>query len=88
MKAIEFEKVRFSYESDNASKTDDVFSVDTSFALNGVDFSVEEGEFVAVLGHNGSGKSTLARLVNGLLTPSEGKITVLGLDASAPKKPF
>ena len=88
MKAIEFEKVRFSYESDNASKTDDVFSVDTSFALNGVDFSVEEGEFVAVLGHNGSGKSTLARLVNGLLTPSEGKITVLGLDASEPKNLF
>lgn len=88
MKTIEFEKVRFSYESDNASKTDDVFSVDTSFALNGVDFSVEEGEFVAVLGHNGSGKSTLARLVNGLLTPSEGKITVLGLDASNPKNLF
>ena len=88
MKAIQFEKVRFSYESENASATDDVFSSNTAFALNGVDFSVEEGEFVAVLGHNGSGKSTLARLVNGLLTPSEGNITVLGLDATDSKNLF
>ena len=77
LKAIEFEKVHFSYESNEEffSNTD----ARSAFALDGVDFSVEEGEFVAVLGHNGGGKSTLARLVNGLLTPSSGKISVFGM---------
>lgn len=88
MNAIKFENVRFSYDTDNASQSEDVFSVDTPFALNGIDLSVEEGEFVAVLGHNGSGKSTLARLVNGLLFPTEGNITVLGLDAKEQKNLF
>lgn len=73
MKAIEFNNVHFSYTDEN----EDVFSSD-SFCLHNVDFSVEEGEFVAVLGHNGSGKSTLARLTNGLLTPSAGTIKVFG----------
>lgn len=77
MQAIRFEKVYFSYGDE-----------ENAFALNGVDFSVEEGEFVAVLGHNGSGKSTLARLADGLLSPAEGKITVLGLDASDDKNAF
>ncbi len=87
MEAIKFEKVHFSYRADG-TENDDVFSSDASFSLDGLDFSVEEGEFVAVLGHNGSGKSTLARLTNGLLTPSEGKITVMGLDAGDEKNLF
>ena len=73
-----FEKVTFSYEAEN----DDIFADSATFSLSETDFSVEQGEFVAVLGHNGSGKSTLARLINGLLTPTSGKITVLGLDAT------
>ncbi len=83
MKAIEFEKVRFSYEAKESGSEE---LSDVVFALNGVDFSVEEGEFVAVLGHNGSGKSTLARLVNGLLTPTEGKITVFGQEVTDGKE--
>lgn len=83
MKAIEFANVHFSYKDGN----DDVFS-SNSFCLNNVNFSVEEGEFVAVLGHNGSGKSTLARLTNGLLSPTSGKITVFGLDAKAEENLF
>ncbi|MBQ8284470.1 MAG: energy-coupling factor transporter ATPase [Clostridia bacterium] len=79
MEAVKFENVRFAYK--DGGEESDVFSSETAFALSGVNFSVEEGEFVAVLGHNGSGKSTLARLTNGLLTPSEGKITVMGLNA-------
>jgi energy-coupling factor transport system ATP-binding protein len=87
MTAIQFEKVYFSYESGD-EHGNDVFDTQASFALNGVDFSVEEGEFVAVLGHNGSGKSTLARLTNGLLSPKEGKITVFDLDTANDKSLF
>ncbi|MBQ8308739.1 MAG: energy-coupling factor transporter ATPase [Clostridia bacterium] len=89
MEAIRFEKVCFSYQTGGAESTDgDIFSPDASFSLDGIDLSVEEGEFVAVLGHNGSGKSTLARLTNGLLTPTAGKITVMGLDAGEGKNLF
>lgn len=65
MKAIDFEDVSFCYE-------------EGAFALQHLNFSVEEGEFVAVLGHNGSGKSTLARLCNGLLTADGGHIRIFG----------
>ena len=87
MDAIRFEKVRFSYETDGGNGGD-VFSQDVAFCLEDLDFSVSEGEFVAVLGHNGSGKSTLARLSNGLLSPQSGKITVMGLDAGEAENLF
>ena len=44
--------------------------------LNDLSMKIEDGSFVAVLGHNGSGKSTLAKLLNMILTPTEGKITL------------
>ena len=65
MQALEFKGVAFSYG-------------DGSFTIKNLNFSVEEGEFVAVLGHNGSGKSTLARLANGLLEADAGEISVFG----------
>ena len=46
------------------------------FALKDIDMEIEDGAFVAVLGANGSGKSTLARLLNALLLPTEGSLTV------------
>ena len=49
-------------------------------ALDGVDLSIEQGEFVAIIGANGSGKSTLARHLNCLLLPTEGRVEVGGLD--------
>ena len=89
MEAIKFEKVYFSYETDGEDgQNGEVFTESASFALNGVDLTVEEGEFVAVLGHNGSGKSTLARLCNALLSSTEGKISVFGMDAQDDKKVF
>jgi len=49
-------------------------------AIDGLDLSIEEGSFVAVLGHNGSGKSTLAKHLNGILQPTEGTVLVAGMD--------
>ena len=50
--------------------------------LDEVSLSIEEGTFVAVLGHNGSGKSTLAKHMNAILLPSGGKVYVAGLDTA------
>lgn len=51
-------------------------------ALSSVDLEVGKEEFLAIVGPNGSGKSTLARHFNALLLPTEGKVTVDGLDTS------
>ncbi|MBQ7497162.1 MAG: energy-coupling factor transporter ATPase [Selenomonas sp.] len=51
-------------------------------ALDKVNLSIEQGEFVAVLGANGSGKSTLARHLNGLLLPSSGQVRIEGLSTA------
>lgn len=49
-------------------------------AVNGVDLNVEPGQFIAILGHNGSGKSTLAKHLNAILLPTQGSVTVDGMD--------
>ena len=54
--------------------------------LNGVDIAIEEGSFVAVLGHNGSGKSTLAKHMNAILLPSGGTVYVDGMDTADEEK--
>lgn len=51
-------------------------------AIQGVDLDVEQGQFIAILGHNGSGKSTLAKHLNALLVPTEGTIWVGDMDTS------
>ncbi len=48
--------------------------------INHVDFNVDAGEFIAILGANGSGKSTFCKLLNGLLLPQSGKLTVADID--------
>lgn len=52
------------------------------YALDGVDFTLDEGKFVVILGPSGAGKSTLLNLLGGLDSPSVGKITVGGKDIS------
>ena len=47
-------------------------------ALDGVDFSVREEEFVSIIGKSGSGKSTLLHMIGGLDTPTEGEVIVDG----------
>lgn len=47
-------------------------------ALNSINLTVESGKIIGLLGPNGSGKTTLIKLINGLLTPTEGEITVVG----------
>lgn len=49
-------------------------------ALDRVSLQIPRGQFLAVLGHNGSGKSTLAKLLNGLFLPTQGSVTVSGMD--------
>jgi energy-coupling factor transport system ATP-binding protein len=67
---VRFQDVTFKYD-ENAS-----------YALNGVNFSVYEGEWLAIVGHNGSGKSTIAKLMNGLIFPDSGSIYVNGKEIS------
>lgn len=50
--------------------------------LRGIDLEIEAGSFVAVLGHNGSGKSTLAKHMNAILTPTEGRVLIKGMDTA------
>ncbi len=55
-------------------------------AVKGASFSVEEGEVVAFLGPNGAGKSTTIKMLTGILQPSGGAASVLGLDPSRDRK--
>lgn len=54
-------------------------------AVDEVDLDVQQGDFIAVLGHNGSGKSTLAKHINAILYPTEGTVWVDGMDTKDDK---
>ncbi len=56
---------------------------ETYRALDDVNIEVEEGQFIAVLGHNGSGKSTLAKHINALLLPTEGTVWLDSMDTKS-----
>jgi energy-coupling factor transporter ATPase len=56
---------------------------DPVHALKGISFTVEKGEYVAIIGANGSGKTTMARHLNGLLLPSDGEVIINGVSTSS-----
>lgn len=72
---IKAENLTFSYADEPAGHPP---------VLKNINLEIESGSFVAILGHNGSGKSTLAKHINALLTPTEGKLWVEGLDTADP----
>ena len=75
-----------SYQYTRRNENDEV--IETLSALSALDFSIEEGSFVCILGHNGSGKSTLAKLFNALQLPTEGTVLVSGMDSREEKNIF
>src|SRR5690625_4441082 len=52
------------------------------WALRNLDFTINEGEVVGIIGHNGAGKSTLCKLMTGILAPDEGSVEVYGETSS------
>ena len=91
MEAVKFENVCYKYRqySDINNPEDIALPKQADdFALENVCFDIYEGEFVAILGHNGSGKSTAAKLINGLLLPLSGDITVFGINSKNENKLF
>ena len=50
-----------------------------SWALSGINLSIDRGEILGILGPNGSGKSTLLKIMDGLLVPQEGEVFLSGL---------
>ncbi|HZJ82410.1 MAG TPA: energy-coupling factor transporter ATPase [Clostridia bacterium] len=71
---IEMKDVTFEYKS---YIEDEIVA-----AVKKVSLQVKKGEFLVVLGHNGSGKSTLAKMMNGLLMPTSGEVSVMGMKTS------
>lgn len=65
---LSLNNVTFSYTPENLNSRN---------AVENVSFAVEEGEWIAIVGHNGSGKSTIAKLMNGLLFPQQGDVRIL-----------
>lgn len=74
MSFIEIKNLTFEYRSSSEDK-----EAKKERAIDGVNLSIGKGEFVAVIGKNGSGKSTLAKMINGILLPKDGSVTVDGM---------
>jgi energy-coupling factor transport system ATP-binding protein len=94
MSIIEFQDVSYAYGNVAPTSTPAPgdpapgASAPAALALDGVTLSIEQGEFIAVIGHNGSGKSTLAKHINALLKPQHGTVLTVGLDTADPQNSF
>ena len=69
---IEVQNVSFVYPHNNEEEN--------VIALDGIDFHINKGEFLGIIGHNGSGKSTLAKLFNAIIFPTQGNVIVNGFN--------
>lgn len=79
---IHFQEVRFSYMQSSRKKRNLLYVVE------GANINIKANdEFIAILGHTGSGKSTLVQLMNALLIPIEGKVTICGSEITPKKQP-
>lgn len=81
-KMLQTEKLVFEYEKRDENGN----VIGKSRAIDEVNIEVEEGQFIAILGHNGSGKSTFAKHINAILTPTEGTMWVNGRDTKQPEE--
>ncbi len=70
---IEASHLQFSYKGDDGSQIP---------VIRDLSLQIEKGSFVAILGHNGSGKSTLAKLINLILIPQAGRLTINGTETT------
>ncbi|SCZ81916.1 energy-coupling factor transporter ATPase [Acidaminobacter hydrogenoformans] len=70
---------------ENLNHIYDIGSPFETNALNNVSLSIDQGDFVGLIGHTGSGKSTLIQHMNGLLKPTSGKIIINGFDITSSK---
>ena len=78
MEFIKAAKLVFDYiTKDEEEKVESV-----NRAIDHLDLDIEQGSFVAILGHNGSGKSTFAKTLNGILLPTEGTVWISGMDTA------
>lgn len=73
---IKLENLNYAYQNGSQSKLQ---------VLNNINLQINDGDFVAIIGHTGSGKSTLIQHLNGLIKPTDGKVYVNGEDLSDPK---
>lgn len=80
MNMIQAEELVYEYEK----RDDEGNVIGTNRAIDEVDLDVQQGQFVAILGHNGSGKSTLAKHINAILVPTGGTMWVNGRDTKDP----
>ena len=78
MAIIESKELVFDY----ITRDEEAKVTDVNRAIDGVSLTIEEGSFVAILGHNGSGKSTFAKTLNGILLPSGGAVFISGMNTA------
>ena len=81
---IRTENLCYTYADTEVPDSTPLSAADAAPVLKNISVSIQQGEYVAILGHNGSGKSTLAKLLNLILEPTRGKIYIGGKDVTAP----